>query len=122
MGVVPLLILVNKMNALSASLPPSSTNNMEQYMLSVMGLLCLHLLEFAVVNFALRRERELNAAKGGNCDSVGDYAAHAPGRMKSVLRCMDRFAADHLRWNLNVHTRWVSVVIFCILTIMLLSG
>merc|ERR1711871_1429146 len=100
MGVVPLLILVNKMNALSASLPASSTNALEVYMLSVMGLLCLHLCEFAVVNCALRRERELKALINEDPDYV---PSNAPECLKRILYAVDHFVARHVRWNLNVH-------------------
>merc|ERR1712066_278750 len=44
LGVIPLLILANKMSALTASLPPMScTCVLERYMLYNMGVLALHL-------------------------------------------------------------------------------
>jgi len=118
MGAIPLLILINKMNALVSSLPAmSETNALERYMLWILALLCLHVLEFSVVNYALRREREIKAAKGD--EEIGAAAADSANRcMNAWVRKTDWCVVNFLNRNLNMHTRWISVAIFVPVTIL----
>merc|ERR1719506_1195580 len=111
------------MNALAAALPPMSTTTiLERYMLFVLALLCLHLLEFSIVNFSMRRAREFKDVKS---DEEVDDSARSMSMSMSVqksihiyqnafLQRVDSFSIRCLNRSLNMHTRWVSLVIFII--------
>lgn len=119
LGVVPLLILANKMSALTASLPPmTSTCVLERYMLYNMALMALHLFEFALVNMSMRLQRErkqVNDDEEANPDARHSVSQQAvQWRDTLIMRYMNR--------QLNVHTRWVSLLIFAIINIIVFTG
>lgn len=119
LGVVPLLILANKMSALIASLPPmTSTCVLERYMLYNMALMALHLLEFAIVNMALRLQREHKQAR----DDEEANQDVSRSRSQQIVQVRDSIIVRYMNRQLNVHTRWVSLLIFIIINIVVFTG
>lgn len=120
LGVVPLLILANKMSALTASLPPmTGTCVLERYMLYNMGLMALHLFEFALVNFSMRLQRELKDARRDE-EAAADAVPH--GISQKVSQWRDSMAVRYLSTNLNMHTRWMSLLLFTVINIVASLG
>lgn len=118
MAIIPVLILTNKMNALQSALPRmSNTNRVELYLILVLLLLCVHLVELGVVNFAMRRERELKAAA---IDKKQDDETSAQDQVQ--LARFDRFVIWFLGRSLNMHLRWISFLLFLVITIACLAA
>lgn len=120
LGIVPILTLANWMSSLTAALPPrQGTCVLERYMLYNLGLMALHLLEFALVNMALRMKRE---RKDESRDEESHEVVRQSSSMKKVVHARDMFIIRYLNRNLNVHTRWFSFLVFVVINALVLSG
>mmetsp|Transcript_60969 Transcript_60969/g.94769 ORF Transcript_60969/g.94769 Transcript_60969/m.94769 type:complete len:116 (+) Transcript_60969:2-349(+) len=112
MGVVPLLILISKMNSFSESLPASvGMNRVEQFMMVTLTLLCLHLLEYSMVNYSVRRSAFLKE--------------HPEPHMRCVMPAtpiwikFEHFYLAHVNQKLETHVRWGSMLVFVSFTLVL---
>lgn len=129
LGLIPLLTLNNKWSGMKAILPPiNSGTRLENFMIFTFLITMLQMLEFCAVNWASTHVRwnagrPKKASVSEDCDSVVplDVACAEPRSAGSVRKLVeykvdrvDRILAVWICGNLDVHSRWVFMLVYVV--------
>jgi len=102
MGLIPVLMLINKHNALKAALPPiAQGTRLENFMTFTLIMAALMLVEYCIVNYVQVQMRSMAARKAED-EAIGKRPSKAD-------RCYHRSVLFVHRW-LEFHARWLFVL------------
>merc|ERR1740121_761618 len=116
-GIIPVLIMANKLSAFAGETPPISYyTRMDQFLLMNLVMICLHMLDFVVTHAAEKRVKELAAGVMNpqqGCGTSEDQAPRSIDTYKVWAVLVDRIPQI---------TKLVSLCCYVLLCILTLSG
>merc|ERR1712039_803325 len=111
-GVIPVLVITNKMSALAAALPPISyATRLESFMVMSLWMITLNMLEYGVVHFSTR-VCKMYADRFKPDEAAG--ADEGNNTITSPAKVIGWRLATFLDANFETHMRWLSPLVFAI--------
>lgn len=122
-GVIPVLVMTNKMNSLAAALPPiSQTNRLQSFMLMSLIVVTLQMLEYGVCHTAGRLKVYLQKSfKSGKDDKKRTdvtqdletvVAASSVDTTIRKLQEKELAIAKQISVWIDIHSRWIFFVVY----------
>jgi len=116
LGIIPVLVTSNRMSALSTTIPPISySTRLETFMTMTLVMISLHVVEFGAIHFANRWYKKLSEEKqkreqawqGSDEDGTSRLE---PSRSRGIAFNIVVALHNHL----DVHSRWLSPLIYAV--------
>jgi len=128
-GVIPILIITNKLNAASLAMPPISyATRLESFLLASLMFSVAHMLEYGLVNGFQQVHRQATERKDSRTIEVTQSEESGLPKQEGVqskfariLSMFERFSRTAPIW-VDRHVRWMSLVVYAIVTVVLLYG
>jgi hypothetical protein len=108
-GVIPVLVITNKMSALATALPPISyATRLESFMVMSLFMISFNMVEYGMVHFATRMTKMYaDRAKP-------DEAGEGDGKNKPPVKTIGWRLVSFLNAHFETHMRWLSPLVYAV--------